>query len=741
MTLSKNLDSNTIGQNALKARWAIYEPATSTTLDTIWQRNQAGKATFLLASQPVFAESAQAAYLLCEYINALRNKAAKDIYKTFFCNSRIEALHGAIKISRHNARLSHPDNDGLVLVYDQERYYADLFDPLSQGIDKALVPGVLFYEELADLSSQLNNSSTKAAAVVMCLYDDFPLDELNRIQHLCREKQTILVLNTAHASCGMTESSLAHLADKPDIVVWGEALTDYQVPFGAFSVLDRFYKPWAKVSTCFMHSSTYGGNSLVTSMVRDKILKSLPITAKIAAKFNAIADKPAARIKAFCTYINPITPLICHAAKLDLDITQAKGTKITIKNQSTGEIDLIDCIGGAGSNLRGYNPADIGQALEAHQPDTDYWSELARLLSGLVGLDHAFPAVSGACAVDIAITLAMLANPQRSRIVIFKGNYAGKSLISLNGSEDEFDRKPFVPLYWDIVYLDIFSPTADVDLLQQLRSGEIALVWFEVMQGNSLNQVPPKLIDIIFQYRKDLGYIVGIDEILNGMFRTGSFVSFDRDQYQPDIITLSKGLSDLTFPISAVLVSDTVYQQAKHTNEQVVTRYENQFLNQLGAHIALNGLTQANAPGNRERIRYAGNRLKSELWGVAGRAPLLKGIRGEGLHLHLMLDMEQFPLSLFGKDVSELLISRLCLSEGHVLQYFCRLLPPLNISDREMEQLVVGIEKSLKISRFSLFLFGLKQILVFLYLLSVAQLKSAITGLTTQLSGLRYGNE
>ncbi|PPC90509.1 MAG: hypothetical protein CTY34_07505 [Methylobacter sp.] len=732
MKLIKNVNRKDIEQNHLQVGHTLYTPATGTVLDTIRQRNQAGKATFLLASQPVFAESAQVAYLLCEYINVIRNNDAKAIYKSFLCNSRIEALHGAIKISRHNALIAYPKSDRDVLIYDQEGFYADLFDPLSLGPDKALVPGVFFYSAWPDLLSHLDKGNAQdKAAVVVCLHNGFPVAALNRIQTLCKQKQIILIINVAHVPEGVAESTLAALVHTPDIVVWGEALTYHQVPFGAFSVIDDLYRPWATVATCFIHSSTYGGNSLATSLVRDRILENLSVTPEMTCRLESIADDPQARMAAFCTYINPITPLICQAAKLDLDIVSAKGSRIRIKQFAQETISLIDCIGGAGSNLRGYNPDDIGSVLEAHQPATDYWQDLARMLSSLTGLGHVLPAVSGACAVDIAITLAMLANSEKSRILIFKGNYAGKSLISINGTEEKFDREPFAPLYWDVAYLDIFSAQAESALMQELQSGTIALVWFEVMQGNSLNQVPSRLIDLVFANKKEQGYLVGIDEILNGMFRTGPFVSYKRSRYEPDIVTLSKGLSDLTFPISAALVNDDVYYRAKLVNEALVTRFEALFLNQLGAHIALNGLT--NALRSEERVSYAGSLLKSKLCAVAEQSPLLQGIRGEGLHLHLMLDMQKFPLSLFGKDVSELLVSRLCLSQGHVLQYFCRLLPPLNISDDEINELAGGIENALKISSFSLFIFGLKHIAVFLFLLLRTQLKSAMARLVGRL--------
>jgi acetylornithine/succinyldiaminopimelate/putrescine aminotransferase len=739
MKLSTDIDIYPIRQQALTAEWSLYKPATESTLNVIRQRNQSGKATFLLASQPVFAESAQAAFLLSEYIAVVRQKGAKQTYKSFFCNSRIEALHGAIKIARHNARLARSASGGTVLVYDRDGFYKDLFDPLSQGPQTALAPGVFFYDGLPGVLMHLSKERISSiAAVVVGLYDDFPMQQLQEMQDRCREKRTILIIDaSSHGADGVTESALKLLSDPPEVVIWGEGLTGHQVPFGAFSVLDALYKPWATVATCFVHSSTYGGNSLATSIVRDRILAKLPTASEVVSRLQLIENSPEARMAAFCSYVNPMTPLICHAAKLDLAIKAAKGSRLFIETPSHENINLLDCIGGAGSNLRGYNPDDIGELTESHQANVDYWRRLASLLRELTGLDHAFPAVSGACAVDIAFTMAMLANSDKSRIVIFKGNYAGKSLISLNGSENEFDRIPFAPLYPDVVYLDAFAQDAEAELLKQLRSGKTALVWFEVMQGNSLNRIPDRLLDLVFANKQHCGYVVGIDEILNGMFRTGGFVSFDRDRYEPDIITLSKGLSDLTFPISAVLIAHEIYRKAQHVNSEVVMRYENLFLNQLGAHVAWNGLSKALNCG--ERVKYAGNWLKSELSRVAGRSWLVKEIRGEGLHLHIVLDMKKFPLFLFGNDFSELLVSRLCLSRGHVLQYFCRLLPPLTIADAELRELADGIERALKVHRFSLFIFGLKQIAVFLSLLSMTQLKSGIARLLERISGCRFG--
>ncbi|MGH8550693.1 MAG: hypothetical protein ACRERU_19255 [Methylococcales bacterium] len=81
---SLNYDGSLIDIYTTKSGMGIYKPATGITLNTIRQRNQTGKVTFLLASQPFFTESAQAAYLLCEYINATKRNGVKKVYETFF---------------------------------------------------------------------------------------------------------------------------------------------------------------------------------------------------------------------------------------------------------------------------------------------------------------------------------------------------------------------------------------------------------------------------------------------------------------------------------------------------------------------------------------------------------------------------------------------------------------------------------------------------------------------------------
>jgi len=120
--------------------------------------------------------------------------------------------------------------------------------------------------------------------VVVCLSGKRSIVSLSDIQKRCEQKNTIVAIDTSHGSDSLIKSAFRTPHAAPDIVIWGEALTDHQVPFGAFSIVDDVYKAWRTVDTYFLHSSTYGGNSLATSIVRDGLLRKLGVAPDICSR-------------------------------------------------------------------------------------------------------------------------------------------------------------------------------------------------------------------------------------------------------------------------------------------------------------------------------------------------------------------------------------------------------------------------------------------------------------------------
>lgn len=711
--------------------YLLFKETTTQTLDYIRHRNQQNKITFLLSTQPVIAEAAQAAYLFSSYINIVRQNKRELVYKTFFCNSHIEALHGAIKIVRHKASILNSINNGKLLIYDNNYYYKDLFDPLSRGVDKALIPNIYFNTDLSNFIMEIDDSQDGYTGIVICLHEAIPIDFVNNVQQLCKNKNIAFIVDTTHSAIDFCSSIINSLLYSPDIIIWGEELTDYQVPFGAFSVTNEVYKPWQRVENCLIHSTTYGGNGLVTTIVRDYFINNRYFlnNQSTLQKIQEIELKPRSRTEAFCKYVNSIVPLIYKSTNEELDIVRVKGSKLTVLDKRRGELEVIDCVGGAGCNPRGHNPSDvIDEVIERHNNNRDYWRDLSYELCKLAGLEKAFPAVSGACAVDIAITLALLANNKKSKIITFKGNYSGKTLISLNGTWDEAERLPFIPLYWDVIYIDLHSENASQFLLEELNSGNVALVWFEFLQGTELQEISSAILDIIIGNKERLGYFIGVDEIFNGMFRTGNFLSYDNNYLRVDMVTLSKGLSDMTFPIAVTLISDEIYEKAKLYNEHIVARYETLFINQIGSHIALHVLEWATSSNIGNQVRHTERFIRTGLEKVIRQSPLLKGIKGKGLHLQLYLDVTKFPFNvfpfyLFNYDIAKIVISGLCFAQEGVLTSFSRILPPLNINQEDANRLVHAVEEVFKMNRIIIFCIGISQIIKFSYLLIKMQVQ------------------
>jgi acetylornithine/succinyldiaminopimelate/putrescine aminotransferase len=688
---------------------SLYTEASNTLLNTIKGRIAKQQVNFLLSTNPIFAESAQMACAFSYYLSQ-HSSGQETSYKTFFCNSSYEAVQGAIKIARHKSLGKIPG--GRVVIFDQGKSYNWVFDPLGLGDARALVPGITVVSEKKDVDITLD-SQDKLVALVCVFYPQISDEWVRSIREKCVSQGAIFILDTSQSDIQGSTHLIERLGVAFDIVIWGEQLTNYEVPVGAFSMREPISRPWNTLNTCFTHSSTYGGNGLSMSVAKQYFPLNFPQLVKDQALQQAwkdIENSQDKKIKAFSRYINSISPIVYKTAKLDLEVVRAHGAVIDVKDKQGNNISILDYVGGCGCALRGHNPQDvIGEVLDKHQIGYSYWSDISGRLKDISGFSYAFPAVSGATAVEIALGLALAANTNRKKVITFKGNYAGKTLVSLNGTWGKDIHDPFAPLYPHTVFIDPSAPNAQQELEKELQSGEVALVFFEGMQGKALEIIPESLVKMIAQYKKAQGYYIGVDEVLNGFFRTGDFLSYNSQVMEPDIVTLSKGISDMIFPMAVTLVSKNIYENAQAHYPQLVSQYGTRYLNQLGAHIGLHALNKAVELDISSNVKKMGNMLQAGLRDIAKKSPMLKDAEGKGLHLHLCIEAKKFPFNVLGKQFSEMVISRLCFTEGKTLLFFGRLLPPLNIQEHEVKQGLAAIEKVFSKSKFSIFCAGAGQ--------------------------------
>lgn len=675
----------------------LFQNVSSETIEIVAEKNRAQKHTFLIPTKYISPECAQLGYLLNEYFNYKKAPINRINYRTFFGNSRFDAMQGAIKISRHKSLSRKNIKTKTFFLHDPTLEYLNLIDPLGLGEEKALIPGVKVVPDIDTIQSLLIKGE-RPSAVAICPDKSMNISDAVEILSLCRAKNIISILELSDMDISTPEAFIHIMPLLPDIIVTGESLTDYQIPFGAFSMSEEVHSPWSQINTCYIHSSTYGGNSLSTGRAINNFLSKAPCiksSQDIQDKCVNITKLNNERLKAFSQYVNPGLVGLYALTGLDIQPIKAHGSILEIETSEGLKKNIIDCVSGGGAAIRGHTPPDIvPEVIKQHDTGKDYWKELAAKFTEL-SWPHVFPAISGATAVDIAMSMAMISNPEKTKILVFKSNYAGKTLLSLNGSEDVIWRTPFAPLYHDVIYIDPFAIDAHRMLESLLSIGTVALIWFELIQGGTGKEIPDVLIEIINKNKKSGGYIVGIDEIFSGFYRVDSLFSYKNKHITPDIITLAKPLSDGIFPFAVALINSDVYQKALENKPHVVRYIETLYKNQFGSHIALHSVEKILSPEFIRNLLKVSEILSQGLHKIALKSPLIKAIHGKG-HFYQFYYEDKNPIlrisGELGRSMFMLYMCRLIIKEADVFLFFDRCLPSLALSETEATTLIKNLE-------------------------------------------------
>lgn len=574
---------------------------------------------FAMPSWFVTADSAQVGFLLGELTRELSGGPPGTTFRSFYANSRFEALHGAIKLMRHLGLARFPHHGGRVLALDPDGSLGRRGDPLRVGPERALVPGIAFCRSVDDLAAAAD--AGPYCGVVLRETHGIDVELAGRF----RSAGARITVDLGDVDV-RTPTVPALAALQPDLVVYGESLTGDEVPFGAFSGPQESFSPWSDPGTAFLHSNTYGGNSVAMRRVKETLGLRWDADAPVRRQLLGTEDDWDRVLDLYARHVNPATVRMHRQLHGALRVVQAQGSRLTVQLDSGRRLELIDGLCGAGLGINGHNPPDaVSDVVRKHDPDTDYVSRLEQVLAAETALPHLFPAVSGASAVETALTLAVLAQPDRPKILVFDHNYGGKTLVSLLATAAERTRAPFGPLYADIVHVDPFAADAPDQLRRQLAAGDVGLVWIELVHGSSDSYapIPDELLQIVAEERARQGFLVGIDEILTSYYRCRRRFAHQGRLPEIDIMTLSKALSYGCFPVGAALVSDAVHAAAQAAHPELVEELRTEHANQLGAHFALHAVAQVDALGLPEHVP-ALDRIVSD--GIAGLDPQSRSV-------------------------------------------------------------------------------------------------------------------
>ncbi|MDQ3761425.1 MAG: aminotransferase class III-fold pyridoxal phosphate-dependent enzyme [Actinomycetota bacterium] len=674
---------------------SVFRPVSTRTLELVTEHNQEQRCIFLIGSNSINPAAAKLSYLLSELVGA----GCTEPRFSYLVSSGLEALSVAINLARNVAVRAGRDDGGWVLLIDELRRYHEFMDPVGLGSSEALMPHVVSAPSAEHALREFRDRTWAAVIIVRDEHTDLQNKNLIDLLQACRQGGGQVGL-----CCTELELTSPELFDNligADVMIFGESLADRQVPFGACTMSLTAHQVWLNDVDHFAHTSTFGGNVLCASLVLDLLDKHGYVTDQHHEVLRTIDRDPAVALDYWGRYIKPNMAKLAKLVGLHIAVERAAGGRFT-----TAEgWDVIDCIGGFGSNLRGHNPPDlVPDVLARHDSGHDYFADLEQKLIELTGLAHAFPSVSGTIANHMAVTLAALANQRRRTVVTFKGNFGGKTLFAVNLSKhiarrEESDEEAFRPYYSKLVYIDPFAPDAVEQLTTVLRSGDVALVWFELVQGWMRRRLPDDLVQAIDRHRGEYDYLVGVDEVLTGGWRYGEHYLAHQDVItRADIVTLGKTMSDMTLPTAAVMVSEDVYARAKTTGPAHVARLSTEFRNNLSAHVSLHALESVDDRDERARYQAAYAELVASLNAIFRKSKVFSDVAGSSAFLRLTMKERFLRFSRKSKlsGLFELMLSDLIYRRCHVFMLALRIAHRVAADPAELAELARRLEAGTK---------------------------------------------
>jgi acetylornithine/succinyldiaminopimelate/putrescine aminotransferase len=329
--------------------------------------------------------------------------------------------------------------------------------------------------------------------------------------------------------------------------------------------------------------------------------------------------------------------------------------------------------------MRGHNPPTyLEETLAPGMPGgPGLEAELSERLRDLTGLGRVLPAVSGATAVESALKLALVAQYPRRHVLALEAGFGGKTLFALTGTAEAAYRGPVGPLYPDVHYVDPFAPDATARIDALMEAHEFAVVQVELIQSvGGVRAIPDAVIRHLDEGRRRRGYLLLIDEVQTGMYRTGPFVRARALGLTPDLLLLGKGTSDMIFPFALTLYSDAVADRLAGRGDALIDAIRRRYEYEQGYRTVVNLLRLGEQIDLSRRVEDASESFRRGLEEGLASSRSVRDVRAFGLLIGVELDTRRWPRRWLGKRLAALaLLAMLRHPRFPVLAGFCQYEP------------------------------------------------------------------
>lgn len=313
------------------------------------------------------------------------------------------------------------------------------------------------------------------------------------------------------------------------------------------------------------------------------------------------------------------------------------------------------------------------------------YTKLAERLTAASFADTVFFCNSGTEAVECGIKMIRkyhddTGNPERYRIITFKGAFHGRTLAAASASDRDKCIEGFNPPVDGFDNIEFGS----IALVRQAITKETAAILVEPIQGEGGIRVAPiEFLQQLRQIADEHGLLLFFDEVQCGMGRSGKLFAYEWSGITPDIMATAKGIGG-GFPLGACFATEKAAIGMTYGTHGS-TYGGNPLAMAVGnaiADIIIN-------PAFLKEVARMGDVLWQRLERLVAAFPaVVESVRGQGL----MLGIKLLPPN---KEFAEKLRERglLTVPAG---ENVLRILPPLNISEAHIDEAMSVLEETCK---------------------------------------------
>ncbi len=375
-------------------------------------------------------------------------------------------------------------------------------------------------------------------------------------------------------------------------------------------------------------------------------------------------------------------------ARAPLSFTKGEGTWLIEEDGRR----FLDLGAGIAVNALGHAHPSLVAALTAQAQNLWHVSNLYKipqqkaLADQLVAqsfADTVFFTNSGTESCELAVKMARKywfekGQSERVEIITFSGSFHGRSSAGIAAAGSEKMTKGFGPLLPGFVHLD----WADHAALDAAITAKTAAILIEPIQGEGgIRPVPDACLKGLRELCDRHNLLLIFDEVQCGLGRSGKLFAHEWAGVTPDIMMVAKGIGG-GFPLGAVLASE-----AAALGMGAGTHGSTYGGNPLACAVGCAVLASVADEAFLAEVRRKSAVFKQKLGGlIAAHPDIFDSLRGEGLMLGLKCKCANTDMVAAGYEALVITVP----AADNVI----RLLPPLNITDDEIELAIERLDQA-----------------------------------------------